>query len=140
MSSIQNPDDANAALEQLQENRRIEAEREAEYAATKQRLEQKRDQQTRLIDVLDEPVEFRPAGAGVAKRAMTLRRRATEGNPEAEEKLVNYVFQTLAEHSKDEGMDQEFWESFSMDVVRETFSELVMNDLDIDEEDIEQFR
>ncbi|PHQ43946.1 hypothetical protein Z052_02055 [Halorubrum sp. C191] len=139
--SIENPDSATEALDTLTDEQEAAEQQREEYATTKARLEQKRSQRRRMVEVLDEPVEFRPVGVGVARRAMRLRSRAMDGSADAEEALIDLVFETLADHAVDDEMDEEFWEGFSMSTVQSAFEELVMAELDIeDQEAIEDFR
>lgn len=139
--SIENPDAANAAMAKLRDERVTTQATQREYASTKSRLEQKRDEQRRLIDVLDEPVEFRPVGVGVSRDAIKLRQRAMDGDEAAEAELIDLVFETLAEHAVDDEMDEDFWGGFQMSTIQSVFEELVMTDLDdAEREQIEQFR
>lgn len=127
------------ALQQEADERRSQM---VEFDEVKARLEQKRDRQRRIVDVMDEPVEFRPVGGGVARRAMSLRQRAfNSDDPEAEADLIELVFDVLADHSVDPDMDTDWWAGFPMGVVQDTFEELVMSDMDASEQDaVEQFR
>ena len=120
----------------------VEAQRtQQEYASTKARLEQKRDEQRRLIDVLGEPVEFRPVGVGVSRDAIKLRQRAMNDDEAAEAELIDLVFETLADHAVDDEMDANFWGGFQMSTIQSVFEELVMTDLDdAERERIERFR
>lgn len=139
--SIDNPEAATTALEKLKSDRVTTEADQREYAATKSRLEQKRDEQRRLIDVLDEPVEFRPVGVGVSRDAIKLRQRALDGDESAEADLIDLVFSTLADHAVDDAMDEDFWGGFQMSTIQSAFEELVMSDLDdAERERIEQFR
>jgi hypothetical protein len=129
-------------LTEIQEERESAAEDAAGFAGTKASLEEKRDQQRRVVDVMDEPVEFRPVGGGVAKEAMELRQAAFNGDdPEAEADLVDLVFDTLAEQSVDPAMDSDWWAGFTMSTIQGAFEELVMSDMDAaDRREIEEFR
>ena len=112
-----------------------------EYAATKARLEQRRDEQRRVIDVLDEPVEFRPPGVGVSRDAIELRQRALDGDEAAEADLIDLVFETLAEHAIDDEMDADFWSGFQLSTLQSVFESLVMGDIsEREREQIERFR
>jgi len=129
-------------LEEMQEEATVEQQQTVEFSETKAKLEQKRDRQRRIIDVMDEPVEFRPVGGRVAQEAMSLRQRAFEGDdPEAEGELIDLVFDTLAEYSVDPEMNTDWWAGFPVPVVQKTFESLVMSDMDAsDRAAVEEFR
>ena len=136
--------DPEFVAEQLAEMQEEQAEAEAEtvtHANTKHRLEQRLREQRRTVEVLGEPVEFEPVGAGMSRKLMSLRRRAADGDGEAEEQLVELVFETLADHSVDPEMTEDWWGQFSIDELKNAFERLVMGNLDASErERIEQFR
>jgi len=58
-------------LQEMQEETTLKQRQTAEFSEVKAKLEEKRDRQRRIIDVMDEPVEFRPVGGRVAQQAMT---------------------------------------------------------------------
>lgn len=139
--SITNPEAADSARDALLQQEYTTAAEQEEYVTTKAKLEAKRDQQRDIIDVLGEPVEFRPPGVGVSEKALNLRQRALKGDDEAEGELVSLVLDTLGDHAVDEEMDAEFWGGFDLETVQSVFEQLVMNDLSQQErEQIEQFR
>lgn len=139
--SIANPEAADAARDALLQQEYTTAAEQQEHLTTKAKLEQKRDQQRDIVDVLGEPVEFRPPGVGVSEKALDLRQRALNDDGEAEGELVSFVLNTLADHAVDEEMDAEFWGGFDLETVQSVFEQLVMNDLSQQErEQIEQFR
>jgi hypothetical protein len=129
-------------LQEMQEETTLKQRQTAEFSEVKAKLEEKRDRQRRIIDVMDEPVEFRPVGGRVAQQAMTLRQQAfQDDDTDAEAELVDLVFDTLAEYSVDPEMDTDWWAGFPMSVVQETFESLVMADMDADDRAaIEEFR
>jgi len=129
-------------LQEMQEETTLKRRQTAEFSEVKAKLEEKRDRQRRIIDVMDEPVEFRPVGGRVAQQAMTLRQQAfQEDDTDAEAELVDLVFDTLAEYSVDAEMDKDWWAGFPMSVVQDTFESLVMADMDADDRAaIEEFR
>lgn len=129
-------------LQEMQEETALKQRQTAEFSEVKARLEEKRDRQRRIIDVMDEPVEFRPVGGRVAQQAMTLRQQAFEDDDtDAEAELVDLVFDTLAEYSVDAEMNKDWWAGFPMSVVQDTFESLVMADMDADDRAaIEEFR
>jgi len=56
-------------------------------------------------------------------------------------RLVDLVFDTLAEYSVDAEMDTDWWAGFPMSVIQGTFESLVMSDMDADDRAaIEEFR
>jgi len=139
--SITNPEAADAARDALLQQKYTTAVEQEEYVTTKAKLEAKRDQQRDIVDVLGEPVEFRPVGVGVSRDALNLRQRALGGDETAEAELIDLVFETLAEHAIDDGMDEDFWGGFQMETIQSVFEQLVMDDLSQQErEQIEQFR
>ena len=128
-------------LAEIQEEAAAEKAEVVEHANTKHRLEQRLREQRRTVEVLGEPVEFEPVGAGLSRKLMSLRRRAAEGDGEAEEQLIDLVFETLADHSVDPEMTEDWWGQFSIDELKNAFERLVMGNLDANErERIEQFR
>jgi len=129
-------------LQEIQQEAATKQQHAREFTDVKAKLEQKRDRQRRIVDVMDEPVEFRPVGGRVAQEAMSLRQRAFEADdPDAEAELIDLVFDTLAEYSVDPEMNTDWWAGFPMPVVQETFESLVMSDIDASERAaIEEFR
>lgn len=139
-ATIANPEAAAEARDELLKQTQPTMEAR-EAASVKQRLEQRVREQRRTVEILGEPVEFEPVGVGVSREAMRLRQRALNGDAEAEADLVDLVFETLAEHSTDPEMDEDWWGQFQMQTIQEVFEQLVMSDLSADErEQIESFR
>ena len=128
-------------LDDIKQERQERRAEQVEFDDVKSRLEEKRERQRRIVDVMDEPVEFEPVGGGVASDALDLRQRVMNDDPGAEQDLIELVYETLAENSVDPGMTGDWWRDFPMPVVQRAFEELVMSDLSEQERaQIEEFR
>lgn len=136
-----NPEFVAERLDDINQEREERRAEQVEFDDVKSRLEQKRERQRRVVDVMDEPVEFEPVGGGVASDALDLRQRVMNDDPGAEQDLIELVYDTLAENSVDPGMSKDWWRDFPMPVVQRAFEELVMSDLSEQERaQVEEFR
>lgn len=127
-------------LAEMQQQQVAQTREQAGHGDVKRRLEQKTGD-TRTIQVLGEPVEFESPGAGVMRRATHLRQRALNDDPDAELELYDFVFETLAGHSVDPGMDEDWWGQFEFGALQQVFEDLALGTVDPETRgEIESFR
>lgn len=129
-------------LQDVQQEQAGKAYQARQHDSVKRRLEAQRDNQRRTVTVMGEQVPFRPVGVGVTKQAIELRQRVLDGDePGAEEELLDLIFDVLADHSVEPGMDRDWWAGFPMEVVRQAFQELALGEMSSQERrEVEQFR